>query len=187
MTTFLEKLNISEEEFGALLEQNTYFQGICLGYVAEHHALKFLQGIEGVESVVKKDDSDRSNRYDFLVTFKGVPVRIELKCSGRDGLLRLKCSDLHEVYTDAGAVRISDIPRGRFDLLAICTYNTTGKFTFEFILEKDLPNSTNKKLPEDLKSKFIKNLINVGTNGITQRCPSDLLEVIHQSSRSDQS
>lgn len=174
--SFLEHLDMSLEEFTLLVDQNSSLKGACLGYAAEHHVRKLLEGNPDVESVTKMRDSDRQHRYDFLVKYRGADIRVEMKCASKDGSVNTRFHDSRFIQTEDGGVRVTDKERGLFDILGMCMFNTSGDFSFKFVREVDIPHSCNKNLPEYLRSNFLLGTIRPGTHIEVHECPFALMD-----------
>lgn len=76
MAGLLERLDISLEELEEALQASPSLRGMLIGYLAERKAVeRFFEPYHPT----KPDDHDRSSKGDRIITYKGVPIRIEVK------------------------------------------------------------------------------------------------------------
>jgi hypothetical protein len=74
----LKHWKITVEEFSELVNENPSLRGITVGYLAEYMLRKKLRMIPEVTSVIKNDDHDRTRKGDFILTYKGKTITIEV-------------------------------------------------------------------------------------------------------------
>ena len=157
------------EDLQLLIDENPYLRGYIQGYLAESVLAARLRDLPGVSSVRKIPDADKL-RGDLSVSYLGVDMVIECKslASGvvRDDLLTggvevsVLCKNTDRrtiVVPGVGEVQSVNLPKGQFDILAICTYPITGEWGFLFMENKYLPEAENK--PGFIKSRFIINTV----------------------------
>lgn len=144
---------VSLDQFQQCLDSNHSLRGYVQGYVSEIILEGKLREEPGVSNVYKIGDRD-SRKGDFAFTYEGYEYTIELKSASCRGInedtlnggtsysVVLKNSDSKDVAGDETGSRTTCLPRGQFDILGICMVNVTGKWDFQFILNKYIPSAT---------------------------------------------
>jgi hypothetical protein len=166
---------IPDEDLRLLIESNPSLRGYLQGYLAEYYLTKIIQATPGVSSVEKIPDSDKQ-KGDFSVDYKGVNITIECKsllssslraASSPDvvGKVSLKSPGTRSITSPTGGSHLSThLPKGTFDILAICTYNVTGIWSFYFVQNRFLPEA--EDMPGMLSTKI--NIDLIETPGLTE-------------------
>lgn len=171
--TILERWEISEEEFTALIDENPSLRGMNLGYIAEKkfHDL-FLNHPEITESS-KDDDHDRSRKGDRRIMYKGHEFVIEVKSlqtnmcknlgDGKwEGKAQVDGSDRRIVkFKDGSELNTTLLLRGEFDLLAVNCFAFGEEWRFTFAKNSNLPTSSFKKYTEEQRKQLIASLVPV--------------------------
>lgn len=141
------------EDIQELIELNPSLRGYLQGYLSEHRLKKYLLGVPGIESVEKIPDAS-SEKGDFRILYKNTPITIEAKSvSSRrishdilvdtwKGQVILKAPSSRDIDYEGVTYRTSVLPRGTFDILAVCSFNVTKTWDYFFIKNKHLPVST---------------------------------------------
>lgn len=175
--------DIPAEDLRLLIESNPSLRGYLQGYLAEYHLTNLIQSLPEVTSVEKIPDSDKQ-KGDLNVTYRGRILTIECKSlltSGKNlsdpdvvGKVSLKSPGTRSVTSPNGESHISThLPKGTFDILAICTYNITGTWAFYFVQNRFLPEA--EDMPGMLATKLSVDLIE--TPGLTED-PRIMLEAV---------
>jgi hypothetical protein len=137
------------DDLNHLMDTNPYLRGYLHGYLGELALTRQLQGLPGVDSVLKIPDADL-RKGDLEVVFKGVPITIECKSIGMDsvkpdlpndswvGYACMKNSDSRSVQIHGQERRIVNVDKGRFDILAVNCFAVSEKWDFVFIENKFL-------------------------------------------------
>ena len=169
------------DEIESMLEQNLYLRSYIKGYLAEFRLQKFLSDIPGVTSVTKIPD-EASRKGDFEVIYRGLTFVYECKSvilgsvkdskDGKSWSARVKVQNSTCRYVDVEGVqkRITNLPKGTFDILAISTYEVDGKWNFLFMENRHLPES----LPGYLSTGFVLDLSK--TKGVVKN-PAEIMEL----------
>lgn len=123
---------------------------------------------------MKHDDQNRRHRNDLIVSCLGQEFSFEFKSLDKKGRIQLKNGDTLDYDINGHTFRTGAMPRGRFDILGVNTFNVTGTWDFIFIDASDLPDSKNKKIPEQFRHHFIQNTIDPKSI-VTYDNPFDLL------------
>jgi hypothetical protein len=158
----------TNDELEEVISSNPNLRGYLQGYLAEVALKKQLLEIEGVSEVIKIPDHDEE-RGDLRVTYKGLPLTIEVKSIKTDsvrkdvlhdtwqGTVTIKSSDKREVEVEGlGLINSSHLIRGQFDILAISCYAVSGQWEFVFMDNDHLPPKS-YKTPELIKTSFVVN------------------------------
>ena len=146
--TIFDMWGVTPEEYSDSVLLNPNHRALAFGYASEVRFQKFMREVDGVTSVVKQHDSNRSTPYDFLVRYRRHKVRVEVK-SVRDKVRKhddgtlLTYIKLAVTSSRNGGTyhRVED----EFDLLAINMFNVTGSFDFVYLLEEDWPRLEDKE------------------------------------------
>jgi hypothetical protein len=113
---------------------------------------KKLRMIPEVTSVIKNDDHDRTRKGDFILTYKGKTITIEVKSVQSSSIKKTKgvihgkvqcdASDKREiVLPDKSLVNTTCLLVGEFDILAICLFGFNGQWDYAFVHNHHLPRS----------------------------------------------
>ena len=151
------------EDLQLLVNENPSLRGYIQGYLGELMLRRLLLH-HGLEVTKIKDHS--VDKGDFLVQGLDAPVTIEVKSlsSGSRRQLpldesweaRVLCKNTDKRVHDVpglGEVHSCHVPKGVFDILAICTYPITGTWDFLFIESRFLPEA--EGLPGLIKTTFM--------------------------------
>lgn len=138
------------------MAENPSMRGLMFGFVAEYKLRKEWLLRPEIENLVRPRSHDRTQKYDFGFEYRGMPVRLEVKC-----LDTPKVKLEHGLYTGTFQCNASDTRRtlllngetvntnclavGGFDLLAVCLFAFGNNWRFAFALNRDLPRTTSKK------------------------------------------
>jgi len=150
-----------------MIDENPSLRGFLQGYLAERALKTQILGIPGVTSVTKIQDRD-SDKGDFRVVYKGVPLSIESKSivtssvkedvlsQNWQGTVAVKNTDKREVTVEGvGTIQTTKLYRGQFDILAICCFAVSGEWDFVFIENRFIPGAEESN--DLLKTKFTVN------------------------------
>lgn len=138
---------VTMPEIMQMATENPKLRGYLQGYVAEFYLKKLLEATPGITNVAKIPDSSAKDG-DFSFDYNGRAVTLEAKSLRPTGskteLLEGGVSGVAQLRGSAiiNAGRTSSVSRTAYDILAICTFPTTGKWDFYFIHSRYLPTST---------------------------------------------
>lgn len=169
----LSDWEISEEELTKLVHENPSMRGIMIGYVAEHKFHELFLTQDDIMEATKDDDHDRSHKGDRRITYKGLPILIEVKSlqtntvSHADGdnwkgKTQVDASDCREVrLEDGSSLKTTCLKRGEFDILAVNCFAFGDKWRFVFALNEELPQNVYPKYTPEQKRQLLPTLIEV--------------------------
>jgi hypothetical protein len=181
------------EELDEVISENSSLRGYLQGYLAEVALKKQLLQIDHVTEVIKIADQS-SEKGDFRVIYKNVPITIEVK-SIRTGSVRsdilndtwqgtvgVRNSDTRELDIEGiGLIRSSNLVRGEFDILAISCYAVSNTWDFVFMSNEYLPPK-NYQVPELIKTSFV---VNPETTPFIQMSLQNILELVYNKKQSN--
>lgn len=172
--TVLELLDLSIDDLTRVVKQSPSLYGMLLGYAAEMKLEQmWFAGRPGVTLIKKHDDHDRTKKGDRLVTYKGVPIRIESKSlqtnsikslgEGRyEGKAQCDASDRRTIkLPDGSEIETTCLLVGEFDLLAINLFAFEKKWRFVFARNRDLPRSAFRGYTDAQKVHLLASLVPV--------------------------
>lgn len=172
--TILELLDMSISELTLLVKKNPSLYGMLLGYAAEMKLEKtWFEGKPEISGIMKHDDHDRKNKGDRLVTYKGIPIKIECKSlqtsmieglgNGRfKGKVQCDASDRRMVrLPDGSEINTTCLLVGEFDILAANIFAFEKKWRFVFALNQDLPRTCFRKYTPAQQKCLLASLIPV--------------------------
>lgn len=175
MATILEKWQITAEELTRLVEENPSLRGFLFGYISEYRARTYFDGHEGIETLKKYDDHDRSRKGDISIIYRGKEFKIEAKSlqtnsvvrtgdSSWAGAFQCDASDRRQIRLPNGhTVNTTCLAVGEFDIVAVSLYAFGDEWKFAFAKNSDLPHPGNRSrnvAPED-REYLIKTLIDI--------------------------
>lgn len=172
--------SLPRERLVEAIENNPSLRGYLQGYIAEEKLKDFLSQIDGVHNVYKIPDRD-PRKGDFAFSYGGVERTVELKSvrsgSSREDILiggvncvvSVKNTDSLDI--DGTGVKVTNLRRGDFDILAISLVSISGEWDFRFIANKHLPSSS--KMGDD----YIRTVLTMNTDN-TPFLRTSILEVI---------
>ena len=123
--------DLKPDELNEIVNANPSLRGFLFGYVGEYKVRHIWLSDNRISEVVKYDNHDRKRKSDIVITYKGVPISIEVKSlqtrtikKEKDGTLvaRFQCdaSDSRNVSLPNGeTLKTTCLVVGEFDLLAI--------------------------------------------------------------------
>jgi hypothetical protein len=144
--------SLSRDQLESCINENPSFRGFLQGYVAEEILRNMLTSTEGISNVEKIDDRSRKKGdFSFLYNDKEYTVEVKSLSSrkvtedamsgGHNGTVILKSTDKRDV---GGGVNITNLLKGTFDILAICTLSVSGEWGFKFMLNDYIPRSNRR-------------------------------------------
>jgi hypothetical protein len=156
---------VTLEEIESLLLENSSLRGYVQGFVAERRLAQILRELPDVEKVEKIPDAS-DEKGDLRITYKGEIIRLELKSLSSDsirhdclnetwqGRVRSKATDKRDVEIEGvGVVRTSCLIKGEFDILGICCLPVDGTWSYLFMEEIYLPETS----PHLIQTSFVLN------------------------------
>ena len=157
------RLGVTAKEIEILISSLPSLRGVLIGYLAESKLVE--QWFSGY-SLDKPDDHDRKRKGDRWFTYKGCPIRMEVKSLQTNhvrelaggtytGKFQCDASDKRPIkLPDGSTVATTCLQVGEFDLLAINLFEFGYKWRFAFVKNSDLPRSTYKKY-SDYQRQFL--------------------------------
>lgn len=156
---------VTLEEIESLLNENSSLRGYVQGFVAERRLAQMLRELPGIELVEKIPDASEE-KGDLRITYKGEVIRLELKSLASDsirhdclnetwqGKVRSKATDKRDVEIEGvGVIRTSCLVKGEFDVLGICCLPVDGTWSYLFMEELYLPETS----PNLIQTSFVLN------------------------------
>ncbi|MBM4018019.1 MAG: restriction endonuclease [Planctomycetes bacterium] len=168
--TILERWQVTPQELTEIIDQNPSLRGILLGYVAEMKVREIWFSPPKVESTVKPDDHDRSEKADLIVVYKGRAFRVEVKSvqsnsirkteSGATARFQCDASDRREILLPGGKkVNTTCLKTDEFDVVAVNLFPVVGRWEFAFARNRDLPRTTHKGYPATVRQHLLASLM----------------------------
>lgn len=172
MPTILDRWEISIEELTELVDNNGSLRGIMLGYAAEYKLRKMWFETDGMEYIGKADDHDRKNKGDLLIRYRENTFSVESKSLQTKmskqidgvwyGRAQVDASDRRTItLADGTSANTTLLLFGEFDILAVNIFSFEDHWRFVFAKNSDLPHSTFKKYPQELREQLIASLVPV--------------------------
>lgn len=191
MQDILSFLDISLDDLTNLSKENVNIFSMLYGYSAEVHIRNYFDSDARITDLKKYDDHDKLNRHDLAVMYKGREYTIEVKCIQNSSLKINDDTWAGQVQVQNSSGHFQTLPNGeefysklrefgQFDILAIATNALGNGWEFRFMLNRDLPITRAKKVPDEYKHIFINTTIPVSPD--TENLSSDpfvLLERLH--------
>lgn len=155
-TSILDRWGIKPEELSEIIESNPSLRGLLMGYVAEYKFQKLYLQDKRIENIFKPDSHDRTEKGDWVITYKGVEISIQVKSLQTNTIEKSQGQYSAKFQCDASDRRKVTLPNGQslettcllvgeFDLLAVNLYGFREKWKFAFAKNRDLPRSRYKK------------------------------------------
>lgn len=171
--TILDRWSVTEEQLTEIVDSNPSLRGMLFGYVAERKLHELLEAHPEVMELSKDDDHDRGKKGDHRLCYKGQEFTIETKSlqtnsiksweEGRlTGQAQCDASDRRKVvFADGTTLDTTLLMVGEFDVLAVNLFAFTGKWTFAFALNSDLPRSRYRGYTETQRQGLLASLIDL--------------------------
>lgn len=171
-TTILERWNLTPSALTKLVDENPSLRGMLLGYVAEHKLQEIWLTDDDIEYLGKPDDHDRTSAGDHIVRYRGQRFIIESKSLqsrmvDRDGdtwrgRAQVNASDRRTITLEDGtAFDTTLLTVGQFDILAVNCFAFEQEWNFAFAKNTDLPRSTFRRYPPEIRRQLIASLVAV--------------------------
>jgi hypothetical protein len=149
----LAEWGLTPQELAEIIAENPSMRGLMFGFVAEYKLKKICLSREGICGLVRPRSHDRTQKGDFRFDYKGVDVRVEVKCLDTPkvrysegvytGTFQCNASDTTEVTLPNGRkVTTNCLVVGGFDVLAVCLFAFGNVWRFAFALNSELPRTT---------------------------------------------
>ena len=156
----------------SIVNENPSLRGMLLGYVAEYKLQETLVSEDGIEYLGKPDDHDRTSKGDHIIEYNGQRFVIESKSLQsrmveKDGDVwrgraQVDASDRRPVTLEDGTqIETTLLKVGEFDILAVNCFAFEQKWNFVFAENNDLPRSTYRRYPPQVRSQLIASLVSV--------------------------
>ena len=149
---FLEDWDLSYNEINELLTANPSLRSFVMGYAAEIKCRNmYFNDKPDITDIYKPDDHDRVEKGDWVMTYKGERLAVEVKSIQTNSLKPKKSGKISPTYqcdaSDRRLVTFSDgstldttaLLVGEFDVLALNIHSFTGEWNFVFAKNADLP------------------------------------------------
>lgn len=191
MQDIFTELDISVTELTSLINENVNTYSILYGYSAEIHLRKIFETDDRIESCKKYDDHDTNNRHDLAVMYKGREYTLESKCIQNNSLNIEDDEWSGKVQVQYSSGHFQDLPNGEqfyskvrefgeFDILAVATNKLGNGWEFFYALNRDLPMTNAKKIPDEYQHRYVKSHFDISPDSeIFVRDPFVLLERLH--------
>lgn len=147
----LDDWDLSYDEINELLTNNPSLVSFVKGYAAElKFRNRFLKGQSKITNFYKPDDHDRAEKGDWIVTYKGERIGIEVKSLQKNSIRKLddgtyylmyQCdaSDARPVtFDDGSTVHTTSLAVGEFDIVAVNLFDRYQEWRFAFCKNEDL-------------------------------------------------
>ncbi|MGH9444511.1 MAG: hypothetical protein ACRD3O_02070 [Terriglobia bacterium] len=149
----LHDWSITANELAEIVAENPSMRGLMFGFVAEYKVKKEWLLRPGIKNVMRPRSHDRKQKCDFTFDYKGVNVRLEVKCldtpkvRSKDGIyegtFQCNASDTTlVVLPNRRKVITNCLAVDGFDVLAVCLFAFGNNWRFAFARNRDLPRTT---------------------------------------------
>ncbi|HKP89214.1 MAG TPA: hypothetical protein VJT75_04500 [Thermoleophilaceae bacterium] len=148
---FLEDWDLSYDEINELLTDNPSLRSFVMGYAAEIKCRNmYFEDHPDITGVYKPNDHDRTEKGDWILTYKGQRIGVEVKSlqtsslrPKRGGIVdpnyQCDASDARTVqFADGSALHTTALLVGEFDVVAVNIHAFTGMWNFAFCKNGDL-------------------------------------------------
>lgn len=149
---FLEDWDLSYDEINELLTDNPSLRSFVMGYAAEIKCRnQYFRGHPDVTAIYKPDDHDRTEKGDWILTYRGHRIGVEVKSiqtssmkpRGRSASVmpyyQCDASDARAVtFRDGSTLHTTALLVGEFDVVAVNIHAFTGRWDFAFAKNEDL-------------------------------------------------
>lgn len=156
---FLDDWELTYEDINLITTNNPSMQSFVIGYSAEAKVKTLVFDLDDrVTDIYKPDDHDRAEKGDWVITYQGERIAVEVKSLQSTSLRPKKRSGLVEPnyqcdasdrrlveFTDGSSVETTALLVGEFDVLALNLRALTGKWDFIFCKNEDLPHMEQNK------------------------------------------
>ena len=168
----LETWGLTAPELSEILLENPSMRGLVFGFVAEYKLGRDWLHQPGIDNLERPSSHDRKKKYDFGFDYKGIPIKLEVKCldtpkvkiipAGYKGTFQCNASDKTAVTLGSGeVVNTNCLAVGGFDVLAVCLFAFGSTWNFGFALNEDLPRTTYRKYTASQQSYLLKSSMNI--------------------------
>lgn len=168
----LRDWSITAEELSEIVAENPSMRGLMFGYIAEYKLKKEWLLRPEFTNLTRPRSHDRTQKCDFLFAYRGLDVRLEVKCLDtpkvkyREGVYKgtFQCnaSDTTEVILPNGKrLTTNCLVVGGFDVLAVCLFAFGNQWRFAFALNEDLPRTTWKRYSPKQQQYLLKSAMQI--------------------------
>ncbi len=155
-----------------IVNENPSLRGMLMGYVAEYKLQEILLSEDGIEYIGKPGDHDRTSKGDHIIGFQGQRFVIESKSlqsrmvekdgDAWRGKAQVDASDRRSIVLDDGTqIETTLLMVGEFDVLAVNCFAFEQEWNFVFARNSDLPRSTYRRYPQQVRDQLIASLVSV--------------------------
>jgi hypothetical protein len=148
---FLEDWDLSYEEINELLTDNPSLRSFVMGYAAEIKCRElYFRDHSDITAIYKPNDHDRTEKGDWVLTYKGERIGVEVKSLQTKSLRPTKngsvrpnyqcdASDARAItFPDGSSVKTTALLVGEFDVVAVNIHAFEDKWAFAFCKNSDL-------------------------------------------------
>lgn len=168
----LEEWNITAEELSEIVSENPSMRGLMFGFVAEYKLKKEWLLRRGITNLLRPRSHDRKQKCDFTFDYKGVNVKVEVKCLDTpkvkfkdgiyEGTFQCNASDTTEVVLPNGRrVTTNCLVVDGFDILAVCLFAFGNTWRFAFARNRDLPRTAWHKYTPSQQKYLLKSAMKI--------------------------
>ena len=170
--SILEQWKLTPWELTRLVDENPSLRGMMLGYAAEHKLKEIWLSGNEIKYLGKPDDHDRTSKGDHIIEYMGERFIIESKSLQsrmveKDGdtwrgRAQVDASDRRPiVLADGSRFETTLLAVGEFDVLSVNCFAFDQEWRFVFARNTDLPRSTYRRYPADVREQLIASLVSV--------------------------
>ena len=170
--SILDIWKITPDILTNVVNENPSLRGMMLGYVAEYKLREMLISQKEVEYIGKPDDHDRTSKGDHIIKYQGQRFVIESKSLQsrmveKDGdtwrgKAQVDASDRRSIILEDGSqIETTLLMVGEFDVLAVNCFAFEQEWNFVFARNSDLPRSTYRRYPPQVRNQLIASLVSV--------------------------
>ena len=170
--SILDVWKLSPDDLTNIVYENPSLRGMLLGYVAEHKLREMLLSETEINYLGKPDDHDRTSKGDHIIEYEGQRFAIESKSLQsrmveKDGNIwrgkaQVDASDRRSIILQDGSqITTTLLQVGEFDVLAVNCFAFEQDWKFIFAKNSDLPRSTYRRYPTQVRNQLIASLVSV--------------------------
>lgn len=166
-TRYLRRWGVTAQDIDRGLTLSPSLRGMFRGYVDEQKLRdNYFIGRKRITGLTRPDDHDRTRKYDLEATYRGVPIRIEVKGVQTSSIrkdkqrfaarFQLDGSDRRSVTLANGKVVETTLVRvNDFDILAVALFEFGRGWKFAFALNSELKRTEHPKYPLAVRRRLL--------------------------------
>jgi len=202
---YWDNWKLDPEEFNRIIHTNSNALSAIFGYVAEERLREmYLEGYSDIDNIRTPEDQDSEDKGDWAFTYKGEPMKIEVKSLQTHTIEEVNSDQTTLTDTDEGPVRykagfhlkgtsdqrtvvydgeeynttLMNVEDTDIDIMAVNLYKIKDEWKFAFLKVEDLPRSKGN-YPDGLRRKLARSQIKL-TIPLEDPFTDDLFELMDE-------